>query len=105
MRDPRDTLLMMIRFLCAGTVGFPQKAFQMHKISGHDPVCRGQKRADVVQGPGPSHHSRGPVSQEKPVGVVDGSLQSPSGEVLNVRTIWIVETGKRAPRFVTAYPV
>ena len=37
--------------------------------------------------------------------IVDGSLQSPLGEVLNVRTIWIVETGKRAPRFVTAYPV
>ena len=37
--------------------------------------------------------------------VVDGSLQNPLGEALNVRTIWVVETGKRAPRFVTAYPV
>ncbi|MGM0384274.1 MAG: DUF6883 domain-containing protein [Thermodesulfobacteriota bacterium] len=37
--------------------------------------------------------------------VVDGSLQSPLGEALNVRTIWIVDTGKRAPRFVTVYPI
>lgn len=37
--------------------------------------------------------------------VIDGSLQIPLGDALNVRTIWIVETGKRTPRFVTAYPV
>ena len=37
--------------------------------------------------------------------VVDGSLQTPLGDALNVRTIWIVEAGKRMPRFVTAYPL
>jgi len=36
--------------------------------------------------------------------VVDGSLLTPIGMTVNVRTVWIVEIGEMAPRFVTAYP-
>ena len=36
--------------------------------------------------------------------VVDGSLLTPTGVVVNVRTVWIVEIGETSPRFVTAYP-
>ena len=37
--------------------------------------------------------------------VIDGSIKSPSGKVVKLRTIWIVEPDKKAPRFITAYPV
>ena len=37
--------------------------------------------------------------------VLDGSLQTPEGKFLKVRTIWIIERGKTQPRFVTAYPI
>jgi len=36
---------------------------------------------------------------------IDGKIQSPSGKVLKVRTIWIIEIGQKFPRFVTTYPV
>ncbi len=36
--------------------------------------------------------------------VIDGSLETPLGESISVRTVWIIETGKDRPRFVTAYP-
>lgn len=36
--------------------------------------------------------------------IVEGALQSPSGKVATVRTIWIVDTQEDAPRLVTAYP-
>ncbi|HEX9732515.1 MAG TPA: hypothetical protein VGG06_11075 [Thermoanaerobaculia bacterium] len=35
---------------------------------------------------------------------VDGDLQTPSGVVVSVRTVWIIEAGEENPRFVTAYP-
>jgi hypothetical protein len=36
--------------------------------------------------------------------VIDGSLQTISGRVVRVRTIWIIEENQNRPRFVTAYP-
>lgn len=36
--------------------------------------------------------------------IVDGMLDSPSGKAAELRTVWILEAGARAPRFVTAYP-
>ncbi len=36
--------------------------------------------------------------------VVDGWLQLPDGTRPMIRTVWIIETGQLAPRFVTAYP-
>jgi hypothetical protein len=36
--------------------------------------------------------------------VIDGRLPTPSGETTLVRTVWIVDAGQTAPRFVTAYP-
>ncbi len=37
--------------------------------------------------------------------VVDGALPTPVGKRVHIRTVWIVETGRERPRFVTAYPV
>lgn len=36
--------------------------------------------------------------------VIDGSLQTPVGGLLNLRTVWIINKGQTHPRFVTAIP-
>jgi hypothetical protein len=36
--------------------------------------------------------------------IIEGSLETPSGVVVKVRTVWIIETGDQRPRFVTAHP-
>jgi hypothetical protein len=36
--------------------------------------------------------------------VVDGILRAPGGELVQVRTVWIINAGEVRPRFVTAYP-
>lgn len=36
--------------------------------------------------------------------IVDGKIQTPVGEHISLRTVWIVDIGKRKPKFVTAYP-
>lgn len=36
--------------------------------------------------------------------IIDGSLESPNGLKLNLRTVWIIEIDEDSPRFVTAYP-
>ena len=35
---------------------------------------------------------------------VSGKLIGPNGRAGNFKTIWLVESGKSAPRFLTAYP-
>jgi hypothetical protein len=35
---------------------------------------------------------------------VDGVVSTPSGRLVKLRTIWIVERADEGPRFVTAYP-
>lgn len=37
--------------------------------------------------------------------VIEGSLKTPSGVFINMRTIWIIEKGEDYPHFVTAYPI
>ena len=37
--------------------------------------------------------------------MVPGEIRTPSGRAVAILTIWIIETGMVAPRFVTAYPV
>ena len=37
--------------------------------------------------------------------VIDGPLQSPDGRAPAVRTVWIIEAKRPAPRLVTAYPM
>ncbi len=37
--------------------------------------------------------------------VVDGQLETPKGELVFIRTVWIVELGQVYPRFVTGYPL
>jgi hypothetical protein len=36
--------------------------------------------------------------------IVDGILQTPSGQTSLVRTVWIMDAGGDTPRLVTAYP-
>ena len=36
--------------------------------------------------------------------IVNGDLLTPSGSVVRIRTVWIVEAGSEKPRLVTAYP-
>lgn len=37
--------------------------------------------------------------------VVDGELETPNGDMIRLRTVWIIETGESAPRLVTAHPL
>jgi hypothetical protein len=37
--------------------------------------------------------------------VIDGTLHTPSGTALHMRTVWIIDTGESRPRLVTAYPI
>jgi hypothetical protein len=37
--------------------------------------------------------------------VIDGELETPSGDMIHLRTIWIIETGDDIPKLVTAYPL
>jgi hypothetical protein len=37
--------------------------------------------------------------------VLDGMLERPGARAVTVRTVWIVESGRDAPRLVTAYPL
>jgi len=36
--------------------------------------------------------------------VIEGSLQTPGGDPLRMRTVWVIEPEENQPRFVTAYP-
>jgi len=36
--------------------------------------------------------------------VVDGSLQTPVGGLISLRTVWIIDQGQNRPRFVTTIP-
>lgn len=36
--------------------------------------------------------------------VVEGPLTTPDGREVGIRSVWFVERGEEAPRFVTAYP-
>jgi hypothetical protein len=44
----------------------------------------------------PSHHGMKYI--------IDGPLSTPIGQVVVIRTSWIIDTGQDIPRFVTAYP-
>ena len=37
--------------------------------------------------------------------LVEGLLETPSGRRPRIRSIWLLETGELAPRFITAYPL
>lgn len=37
--------------------------------------------------------------------IVEGSIESPSNQVVNIRSVWIIDCGKQVPRLVTAYPI
>lgn len=37
--------------------------------------------------------------------IIEGSLQTPVGSIVQVQTVWIIDAGQDRPRFVTAYPV
>ena len=37
--------------------------------------------------------------------IVQGDICTPIGTTVRIRTVWVVESGYKRPRFVTAYPV
>jgi hypothetical protein len=37
--------------------------------------------------------------------VIDGELETPKGNMIHLRTVWIIETGDDIPKLVTAYPL
>jgi|SRR3989338_5208027 len=37
--------------------------------------------------------------------IIDGRIKAPSGRVVKIRTVWIIEKGQKRPRFITVYPV
>jgi hypothetical protein len=37
--------------------------------------------------------------------ILDGKIQAPNGRFLQLRTVWIIDTGQTVPRFVTARPI
>ena len=37
--------------------------------------------------------------------LVEGPIQTPSGRAPRVRSVWLMETGELAPRFISAYPL
>jgi hypothetical protein len=36
--------------------------------------------------------------------IIDGELVAPNCRIIQVRTVWIRDSGKKETRFVTAYP-
>lgn len=37
--------------------------------------------------------------------VVEGTIETPDGGTPRIRSVWFVDSGQTAPRFVTAYPL
>ncbi len=37
--------------------------------------------------------------------IIDGKLNTPTGIIINIRTVWMIEQDEDNPRFVTAYPL
>ncbi len=36
---------------------------------------------------------------------IEGSLAAPNGSFVELRTVWIIDSGQERPRFVTAHPL
>ncbi len=36
--------------------------------------------------------------------IINGRINTPNGNIVEIRTVWILESGKEIPRFVTSYP-
>jgi hypothetical protein len=65
-----------------------------------------QLLADAIR----AHAQANPVAneisdQDGTTYLVDGPLETALGRKPRLRTIWLVEAGKLAPRFITAYPL
>jgi hypothetical protein len=72
--------------------------------AGFRPAAPGELREALLR-----HASEHPVvaREETPFGskyVVDGPFYTPAGGVVELRTVWFVESGEEVARFVTAYP-
>lgn len=37
--------------------------------------------------------------------ITEGQVEAPNGYLIELRTVWIIDLGQEAPRFVTAYPI
>ena len=104
-----------------GQVVVPQNKIEHYLLDLEHPVGRSKARfflrlgyrreawqvlADALR----QHARDNPVADSvtDPDGVtylVEGPLETPSGRKPRVRSVWLVETGELAPRFITAYPL
>ena len=37
--------------------------------------------------------------------VIEGTIATPNGTTLRLRTVWIIDNGETCPRFITAHPL
>lgn len=83
--------------------GWPKGRFLISHGFGHDDLetvraalLRHGRENEV----GASEHTAYGVKHR-----VDGPLPTPSGRVVFVRTVWQIDVGQKAPRFVTLKPI
>lgn len=77
------------------------KARFFHAVGLDDPERLGQVLRELAR--------RGTVRSRIPTRhgtkyVVDGQMETPKGNRVPIRTVWILEHGSETPRLVTAYP-
>jgi hypothetical protein len=81
------------RFKCAFFVQF---GYSAKEWSGFERSLRGLIQSEDVA-----------AVEETPYGrkyVVEGSVETPSGKMLELVTVWVILKKHSVPRFVTAYP-
>jgi uncharacterized protein DUF6883 len=96
--------LKLVGYLLSGTHPAGQSKAKFFRAIGFDesmlPAMQGglltiAKESAVIQVLTSSHGTKY---------IIDGPLSTPTGQVVSIRTIWIIDTGQDTPRFVTAYP-
>jgi hypothetical protein len=82
--------------------GWPKGKFLM--ANGFDLEDHAAIRAALVD----HANTHDAIVRPTPYGIkyeVDGPMQTPTGVTIRVRTVWVVEAGIAAPRFVTLRPL
>jgi hypothetical protein len=56
-------------------------------------IARSQPIKEVISSPHGTKH------------IIEAELTAPNGRILQLRTVWIIDLGQEAPRFVAAHPL
>lgn len=72
--------------------GFDEKNFNLLE-RGLTTIVRSQEIKEIESSPHGTKY------------IIEGFIGTPSGNQVQIRTVWIIETGEARPRFVTAYPL